>query len=51
MAPDTTMDYDKLKEVLLKKYEVNTETYRIKFRALNTPANESPMELYVRIKD
>ncbi len=51
MSPASMMDYDSLKEVILKKYEISTETYRLRFRALDTPADETPMELYVRIKD
>ncbi len=51
MSPASMMDYDSLKEVILKKYEISTETYRLRFRALDTPADEMPMELYVRIKD
>uniref|UniRef100_A0A9J7Y7K1 Uncharacterized protein n=1 Tax=Cyprinus carpio carpio TaxID=630221 RepID=A0A9J7Y7K1_CYPCA len=51
MAPAFTSDYDKVKEVILKKYEINPETYRLRFRSLNTAADESPTELYVRLKD
>lgn len=51
MSPAHTTDYEKVKEVILKKYEINAETYRLRFRALNTPSDESPMELYVRLKD
>lgn len=51
MAPAFTSDYDKVKEVILKKYEINPETYRLRFRSLNTAEDESPTELYVRLKD
>lgn len=45
------MDYDLLKEAVLKKYEINSETYRLQFRALETSPEETPQELYVRLKD
>jgi len=51
MAPAFTSDYDKVKEVILKKYEINPETYRLRFRSLSTDTEESPTELYIRLKD
>lgn len=51
MSPALSLDYDRVKEVILKKYEISPETYRLRFRSLDTPADESPMELYVRLKD
>ncbi|XP_039525008.1 uncharacterized protein LOC120477466 [Pimephales promelas] len=51
MNPSLTQDYDQLKEAILKKYEISTETYRLRFRSLTTPVNESPQELYTRLKD
>ncbi|GAA6080831.1 uncharacterized protein LOC120486734 [Tachysurus ichikawai] len=51
MSPAYTSDYEKVKEDILKKYEINAETYRLRFPTLNTPADESPMELYVCLKD
>lgn len=51
MSPALSLDYDKVKEVILKKYEISPETYRLRFRSLDTPADESPMELYVRLRD
>ncbi|KAL2077897.1 hypothetical protein ACEWY4_025582 [Coilia grayii] len=51
MDPENNMDFDKLKEAILKKYEINAETYRAQFRALETNQDETPQELYVRLKD
>ncbi|XP_063074189.1 uncharacterized protein LOC134464773 [Engraulis encrasicolus] len=51
MNPNDTTDYDRLKEAVLKKYEINAETYRHQFRALETSTSETPQELYVRLKD
>ncbi|KAL2087865.1 hypothetical protein ACEWY4_016693 [Coilia grayii] len=51
MNPEDATDYDRLKEAVLKKYEINAETYRQQFRALETSSTETPQELYVRLKD
>lgn len=51
MDPSHSQDYDCVKTAILKKYEINAETYRLRFRNLNTPADESPQELYTRLKD
>lgn len=51
MDPSHTQDYDVVKTAILKKYEINAETYRLRFRNLNTPVDESPQELYIRLKD
>ncbi len=51
MDPSRTQDYDFVKTSILKKYEINAETYRLRFRNLNTLADESPQELYTRLKD
>ena len=51
MDPDDTMNYDRLKEAVLRKYEINAETYRQQFRALEISPTETPRELYVRLKD
>ena len=42
MSPSSTKDYDILKEVVLKKYDINAETYHQQFRARETPVEESP---------
>ncbi|XP_067281115.1 uncharacterized protein [Pseudorasbora parva] len=51
MSPVLSLDYDRVKEAILKKYEISAETYRLRFRSMDTPVDESPMELYVRLKD
>ncbi|KAL2082753.1 hypothetical protein ACEWY4_022571 [Coilia grayii] len=51
MDPESNLDYDQLKEAILKKYEINAESYRSQFRALETSLDETPKELYVRLKD
>ncbi|KAL7868346.1 hypothetical protein SRHO_G00097300 [Serrasalmus rhombeus] len=44
-------DYKKVKEVILKKYEISAETYRQRFRATDIWPDETPRELYVRLKE
>lgn len=51
MNPLQTRDYDQVKAAILKKYEINAETYRLRFRSLSMPANETPKELCIRLKD
>ncbi|XP_014912289.1 uncharacterized protein LOC106962397 [Poecilia latipinna] len=36
---------------ILQKYEINNETYRQRFRSLHVEPNESPKELFVRLKE
>ena len=51
MDPAYTQDYDQLKQAVLKKYEVNRDSYHQRFRSLDVPPGESPHELYTRLKD
>lgn len=44
-------DYGKVKEAILAKYEMTDETYRRRFRSLKIEPEETPRELYVRLKD
>ncbi|KAL2087252.1 hypothetical protein ACEWY4_018311 [Coilia grayii] len=44
-------DYSKVKAAILAKYDVNAESYRLKFRGLDVHPGESPKELYVRLKE
>lgn len=46
-----TENYDKVKEAILTKYEITSETYCRRFRALHIEPNETPRELYVRLKE
>ncbi len=50
MEPILTPDYKAVKQAILAKYEINSETYRLRFRARET-LEETPRELYVRLKD
>eukprot|EP00063_Salmo_salar_P015300 XP_013990135.1 PREDICTED: uncharacterized protein LOC106566551 [Salmo salar] len=42
--------YKGLKEALLMKFDISSETYRQRFRAASTPSGESPTETYHRLK-
>ncbi|XP_073714444.1 uncharacterized protein [Misgurnus anguillicaudatus] len=50
MDPVRAQDYDSVKAAILKKYEIRAETFRQRFRNLNTSVDESPQELYTRLK-
>ncbi|KAK7915939.1 hypothetical protein WMY93_011700 [Mugilogobius chulae] len=43
--------YGRVKEAILSKYEITDETYRRRFRSLKLEPDETPRELYVRLKD
>ena len=51
MDVDDAHEYDKVKTAILKKYDINPETYRQRFRSLHVEPEESPQELYVRLKE
>lgn len=51
MDVDDAHEYDKVKTAILKKYDINPETYRQRFRSLYVQPEESPKELYVRLKE
>ena len=44
-------DYDKVKEAILKRYDITEETYRQRFRSVKKLREESYKEMYVRLKD
>ncbi len=51
MDVEDSLDYGQLKSAILRKYDINRETYRKKFRSLDVEPLESPKELYVRLKE
>lgn len=51
MDMDDSMNYDKVKRAVLQKFEINTETFRVKFRSCEMGEEESPKELQVRLKE
>ncbi len=48
MEPILTRDYKVVKQAILAKYEIHSETYRLRFRARETLVEETPRKLYVR---
>lgn len=57
LAAYTSMDerrsniYKDLREAILEKFDVTTETYRQRFRTATTPPGETPTETYNRLKN
>ena len=51
MDIDDSLEYDEVKTAILKKYDINPETYRQRFRSVDVGPDESPKELYVRLKE
>nr|XP_021328160.1 uncharacterized protein LOC110438927 [Danio rerio] len=50
MDEDQAEVYEDLREALLAKFNISPETYRQRFRAMSTPAGESPTESYHRLR-
>lgn len=51
MDMDDAHSYDDVKDAILKKYDINPETYRQRFRFPDVEYGETPKELYVRLKE
>lgn len=51
MNSDDSLDYGKVKEAILEKFEINEEVYRRRFREPDIKTGETPKELYHRLKD
>ena len=51
MDVDETHDYENVKNAILRKYDINPETYRQRFRNPDVEPGETPKELYVRLKE
>ncbi|KAK7934058.1 hypothetical protein WMY93_004954 [Mugilogobius chulae] len=51
MDIDDTMNYYKVKRAILQKFEISTETYRLRFRSSELGEEETPQELQVRLKE
>ena len=48
MDINDSMDYARVREAILEKYEINEEVYRRRFREPDVRTGESPKELYQR---
>ena len=51
MDQEDALDYDKVRDAILDKCEINEETYRLQFRGTEVGEDEWPKELYVRLQD
>uniref|UniRef100_A0A3Q1F2Z4 Gypsy retrotransposon integrase-like protein 1 n=2 Tax=Acanthochromis polyacanthus TaxID=80966 RepID=A0A3Q1F2Z4_9TELE len=51
MDIDETMNYVMVKKAILEKYEISTETYRLRFRSTTREEEETPRELQTCLKD
>ena len=51
MAAEEAGDYDRVKTAILRRYNINVETYRQQFRAATKRGEESHRELLVRLQD
>ena len=51
MAAEEAGDYKLLRKAILRRYDVNEETYRRRFRALKKKSNETNWELVARLED
>jgi hypothetical protein len=51
MSTEDSIDYDKVKEAILRRYDITEETYRQRFRSIKKGTSESYREMYVRLKD
>ncbi len=46
-----SLDYQNVKAAILNKYDINSESYRLQFRSSDVGRDETPKELYVRLKE
>ena len=51
LSGEAASDYKQIKEAILRRYDVNAETYRQKFRGASMNVGETTKELRVRLED
>ena len=51
LSADEATDYDALRTAILKRYNINEETYRRQFRSAELRKGETPRELVTRLTD
>ena len=51
LSGEAASDYKQIKEAILRRYDVNAETYRQKFRGASMNVGETTRELWVRLED
>ena len=51
LPADEAKDYDKLKAAILRRFNINEETYRRRFKFAKLKTGETPRELVTRLRD
>ena len=51
LTPEDAKDYDAVRTAILRRYNINEETYRQRFRTLKPKPEESPQEFMTRLQD
>ncbi|MEW8548415.1 MAG: hypothetical protein AB2693_33340, partial [Candidatus Thiodiazotropha sp.] len=51
LSPADALDYDKLKEALLKRFQLTEEGFRLKFRGSKPEVGETPPQFVVRLEE
>ena len=51
LPPDDAKSYEAVKTAILRRYNINEETYRKRFRKLRPKEGESPQELVTKLQD
>ena len=51
LTPDDAKDYESVKAAILRRYNINDEMYRQRFRNLKPRDGEAPRELVIRLTD
>jgi hypothetical protein len=51
LTPENARDYDAVKNAILRRFNINEETYRQRFRSLKPKEEESLQELMTRLQD
>ena len=49
MPPEQTVDYDRLKDALLKRYMLSADGFQKRFRTAEPEAGETPSQFLTRI--
>lgn len=51
MIPEEASEYEKVKAAILRRYEINEETYRRHFKTATKASDKAYRELAIRLQD
>jgi len=51
MSDEDAKDYELVKAAIFRRYDINEETYRRRFREVKPKEKETPVELVIRVRD